>query len=69
MEWEVVPRILTKVPSVKNFKVKEYFYEKLVFNWDALGGIVDGYEIDIYIPSRKIGIEYFDNNCAPIYGQ
>lgn len=58
-----VEKAVVRVPSVKNFKVKEYFYEKLVFNWDALGGIVDGYEIDIYKIVRDANgdsNEYFD---------
>lgn len=42
-----VERVVVRVPSVKNFKLNEYFYEKLVFNWDSLGEVVDGYEIDI----------------------
>lgn len=42
-----VERMNVKVPGVMNFNVKEYFYEKIIFNWDALGSIVDGYMIEI----------------------
>lgn len=52
-----VEKVVIHVPTITNFSVKEYFYEKMVFNWNALGNVIDGYEIRIYKVTRDGNLE------------
>ena len=36
------------VPNVKNLGCNDNFYQKMIYKWQALGSIVDGYVIDVY---------------------
>lgn len=36
------------VPNVKNLGCNDNFYQKMIYKWQPLGSIVDGYVIDIY---------------------
>jgi len=37
-----------KVPPVKNGGNNDNFYQKMIFKWNALGSIVDGYVLEMY---------------------
>lgn len=36
------------VPEVKNLGCNDNFYQKMIYKWQPLGSIVDGYVIDVY---------------------
>ena len=37
--------LIIKIPPVSNFECQDFYYGRLEFSWDALGNLVDGYEL------------------------